>query len=47
MRKVVIKNIGLKDFSKKVQKIVIEPEKRFLCSMRQTQSDEKITIVGR
>ena len=47
MKKVIIKNSSLKDFPKKLRKIIIEPEKRFLCSMRQTKSDEKITIVGR
>ena len=41
MKKVIIKNSSLKDFPKKLRKIIIEPEKRFLCSMRQTKSDEK------
>lgn len=41
MKKVMSKNIVLKDFPKKVQKIIIEPEKRERCVGRQTMSEEK------
>lgn len=41
MKKVMSKNIILKDFPKKVLKIIIEPKKREPCVGRQTMSEEK------
>ena len=41
MKKVINKNRGLKDYLKKIQKIIIEPEKRERFVGRQTMSEEK------
>lgn len=41
MRKIIVKNICLKDFPEKVQKIIIEPEKIAAFLARQTMSEAK------